>query len=369
MLFINLKADTMQKITINLWLSLILFVFIPSCNSNKTDTKDNTQKPTVKNETTYPKKACMLSAYIFKADGRKPPENSGEIIKDFEKLIDHKIASVLWYPTFSDNFPTKQCEKMNELGIIPHLTWELFFPESAEYNTMPIEGTYKLTDEVLAGKHDAYIEQFAADAKAYKHEVLIRFLHEFNGNWYLWSGNKNGRENGGPEKVVAVWKYVVDKFREIEADNVKWIWNPHGPSIDVPDEEWNNIKNYWPGKDYVDWIGMDAYNWYPKDPWGGKRPFRSFDNCFKELYTQCTQLGKHPIMIAEFGSPEFNYKGKTKADWISDAFSKIKNEYPQIKMLAWFHINKELDWRVNSSPESLEAFKKAVASPYFYGRK
>lgn len=223
-------------------------------------------------------------------------------------------------------------------------------------------------DEVLAGKHDNYISKFAADAKNFEGEILIRFLHEFNGNWYLWSGNKNGRDNGGPQKVVAVWKYVVDIFRAQGANNVKWIWNPHDPSVDVSEETWNNIAQYWPGNNYVDWIGLDAYNWYPKDPWGGMRPFRSFDNCFEKLYNESLALGNKPIMIAEFASPEFNYNGQTKADWIKDALEKIRNKYPRIKMFVWFHINKELDWRVNSSPESLQAFKNGISDKYFTGR-
>jgi hypothetical protein len=311
---------------------------------------------------------CMISAYVFQEDGRHLPENALDKIEAFETLTDTRLGSIMWYPTFADPFPMRECKMVRELGAIPHLTWELFYPEEADYNTMPIEGTYAVMDEVLNGEHDAYIEQFAKDTKAFGDRVLIRFLHEFNGNWYLWSGNKSGRENGGPEKVVAVWRYVVDKFREVGADNAKWIWNPHGPSVDVSEEDWNAIENYYPGDEYVDWMGMDAYNWYPQDPWGGKRPFRDFDNCFRDLYDRCIALAPDkPVMIAEFGTAEFEYKGIDKVAWMDDAFIKIKTGYPRIKMFVWFHINKELDWRVNSSPEALEVFKSAMADPYFIG--
>ena len=113
---------------------------------------------------------------------------------------------------------------------------------------------------------------------------------------------------------------------------------------------------------------MDAYNWYPKDPWGGNRPYRDFDNCFGELYKACKELSEKPMMIAEFGSPEFEYDGINKADWITDAFTQIKNNYPKIKLILWFHINKELDWRINSSPSSLKAYQKAIDDPYFIGK-
>ncbi|MEJ6711479.1 MAG: glycosyl hydrolase [Flavobacteriales bacterium] len=352
----------LQRITL-----CAIAIALSACTQNQQEQNTTTTKPLKESVANW--EGCMVSAYLFQEDGRVLPENSLELIEEFETLIEHDLGSVMWYPTFADNFPTKECNALKEKNIIPHLTWELFFPDSVAYNTMPLEGTYSLMDQVLNGNHDAYIEQFALDAKEYSDEVLIRFLHEFNGNWYLWGGKKNGAENGGPQKVVAVWKYVVDKFRAVGADNVKWIWNPHGPSIDIVADEWNNIANYWPGDAYVDWIGMDAYNWYPKDPWGGTRPYRDFDNCFRTLYDACTELGDQPIMIAEFGTPEFEYEGQNKALWIQDAFDKIKNDYTRIKLFVWFQINKELDWRVNSSDAALLKFKEGIKDPYFSAMK
>lgn len=356
-----------MRIIILFTISFVLMTVSCSENTENKILKQNANNDTIiKTEGNW--KGCMVSAYIFQEDGRHVPQNFEEKINNFEKLINHKIGSVMWYPTFADNFPTAQCEKLKKLGLIPHLTWELFIPDSTDYNTMPIKGNYKMMNAVLEGKYDAYIKKFAQDAKQFQSKVLIRFLHEFNGNWYLWSGNKNGREKGGPQKVVAVWKYVVDIFKSEGANNVKWIWCPHGPSVDVSPENWNDIVNYWPGNDYVDWIGMDAYNWYPQDPWGGKRPFRDFDNCFQNLYDACTKLGNQPVMIAEFATPEFNFNGNTKADWIKDALFKIKNDYPRVKMFVWFNINKEMDWRINSSPEAHMAFKKALRDTFFIGK-
>ena len=311
---------------------------------------------------------CVVGAYTFDIDGRIFPEDAEQRIRDLEELLGHEVGSIAWFPTWADPFPAKECELLNTLGIIPHLTWELFWPDENTNNTMDVgESGYKVMDEILTGEHDEYLENYAAAASVFGGKVLMRFMHEFNGNWYVWSGNKNGRENGGPQKVVAVWKYVVDKFKEAGAENVKWLWVPHGPSTDLSTESWNHLSNYWPGDDYVNWIGLDAYNFYPIDPWGGQRPYRDFDNCFRAIYDSCTAMSDKPVMIAEFGSGEFNYNGLTKADWIEEAFTKIKTEYPRIKLFTWFHIKKELDWRVNSSPESLDAFKSALEDPYFIG--
>jgi hypothetical protein len=289
-------------------------------------------------------------------------------IDDFERLINHEVGSVVWFPTWDDEFPLEACQLLYERGIIPHLTWEIFWPSIDPHHTRQTgpEG-YEVMDEVLNGKHDEYIDRFAKDAKEFNQTLLIRFMHEFNGNWYVWSGNKNGKANGGPDKVVAVWRYVVDKFKQAGADNVKWLWVPHGPSTDLSTDAWNNVSNYWPGDAYVDWIGLDGYNFYPVDPWGGQRPLRDFDNCFRALYDSCAKLGDQPMMIAEFGTGEFENEGFDKAAWITDAFTKIKTEYPRVKIYTWFNINKELDWRANSSPEALEAFVNAMEDPYYIG--
>jgi endoglucanase len=66
------------------------------------------------------------------------------------------------------------------------------------------------------------------------------------------------------------------------------------------------------------------------------------------------------MMIGEFASTE---TGGDKAAWITDTFQRIPDGYPQLRMIFWFNINKETDWRINSSDTSLESFKKAIAAP------
>jgi len=310
---------------------------------------------------------CVVGIYPENGNRKLPAGNLHEI-DDFEALTRHKVGSVEWFPTWDDEFPSRACKELADRGIIPHLTWELFWPSKDPNNarTTGPDG-YHGFQEVLQGKHDSYIDRFAENAMAFNHTVLIRFLHEFNGNWYVWSGNKNGQSEGGPDQVVAVWKYVVNRFKAKGAHNVKWIWTPHGPSIDMSTDPWNHVSNYWPGDEYVDWIGLDGYNFYPRDPWGNARPYRNFDNCFRALYDDCAVLGDQPMMIAEFATGEFQHEGMDKAAWISEAFLKIKRAYPRVKIFTWFHINKELDWRVNSSAGALEAFRAAMQDPYYIG--
>ncbi len=354
----------MKKIIFNSLLLILFLIYFTDCKNKVIQEVETTTEKIVALDGTW--KGCVVGIYPGTGNEKLPAGDLLEI-DEFEALTQQEVGSAVWFPTWEDEFPTLGCNKLSARGIIPHLTWELFWP-SVDHNAVQTgPDGYIGFQEVLNGKHDIYIDRFAEDAKAFEKEVLIRFLHEFNGNWYVWSGNKNGQASGGPAQVVAVWKYVVDRFKAKGANNVKWLWTPHGPSIDRSTESWNHVSNYWPGVEYVDWIGLDAYNFYPKDPWGGTRPFRDFDNCFRQLYDDCAVLGKQPMMIAEFGSGEFEHENSNKAAWITDAFDKIKTTYPRVKIFTWFNINKELDWRVNSSPEALKAFKEAMQDPYFIG--
>ena len=85
---------------------------------------------------------------------------------------------------------------------------------------------------------------------------------------------------------------------------------------------------------------------------------------FKPLYDKLVALADKPIAIPEMASGEFTYGQITKADWIIHTFSRMKS-CPALKMFSWFNINKELDWRVNSTPAVLAAFRKMMSDPHF----
>ena len=59
-------------------------------------------------------------------------------------------------------------------------------------------------------------------------------------------------------------------------------------------------------------------------------------------------------------------QGTVKPDWITDALDQMNLNYPKIDAFYWFNaIINDCDFRVNSSPESLMAFRTAVSSTVF----
>lgn len=299
-----------------------------------------------------PEKGCYLGAFT-------PTEIGGQA--GFEALQGKPIAVEMNYyglGTPSD-FPVATFNAIVAGGAIPHMTWEPWAggnPAGPNYNNT----------KIINGGWDTFYRKYAKSIKAWGKPLFIRWGHEMNGDWYPWSGATNGGAtlNGygdptkadGVERYIDAYRHVVDLFRAEGVTNVTWIWCPN--IGDVPNEDWNRPENYYPGDDYVDWVGLDGYNWGTSvvgRGWG------TYYQIFNSSYQKFKAYGK-PMIIGEFASTEL---GGDKAKWIKEAMQYIKLVHTQIKCITWFNINKETDWRVNSSSTSLAAWKLAVADDYF----
>jgi hypothetical protein len=255
------------------------------------------------------------------------------------------------------------------------------------------------SQDIIDGRLDALVRDWASNMRQLAYPIFLRLGWEMNLKQGYWSGTHSFGPRGdqtwnnvdklytyfgdpkkpdGPERYVESWKHVRAIFCEEGATNVVWIWCPHHRSD--PDVEWNSPENYYPGDEHVDWVGFDLYNGgYVRSDSRGQF-LLSFDEIFiifiryhgPELYKQHQNK---PIILAEVGCLQTmpaNVIGD-KAAWIADAYNSIRNLYPNIKAVCWFskdkrHVPGEADWRVDSSPESLEAYKKAISDPYFLDR-
>jgi hypothetical protein len=114
--------------------------------------------------------------------------------------------------------------------------------------------------------------------------------------------------------------------------------------------------DYYPGDAYVDWTGVDGYNWGTTN--GG---WQTFQQVFREIYPLLAAK-KKPIMIGEMSCAQV---GGDKGKWIDEIIPTLRASFPLIKCLVWFDINKEADWRISSSPESEAAFTRMAGDSYF----
>jgi beta-mannanase len=228
------------------------------------------------------------------------------------------------------------------------ITWEPWrYHDPSEAGRPENQPDFSLS-AILDGKYDDYIRNWAIDLKNMPCQVFFRPMHEMNGNWYPWSGTVNGNR---PEEYKRAWRHIRSIFREVRNERLAWVWSPYTHS--VPDEAGNELSLYYPGDRDVDWLGLDGYNWGNSRSWSR---WQSFLDIFEKGYECLAKLapGK-PLMIAETGCTE---EGGDKGNWIAETWETLKDRFPRIKALIWFNINKECDWRVDSSPESANSFKK-----------
>jgi endoglucanase len=141
-------------------------------------------------------------------------------------------------------------------------------------------------------------------------------------------------------------------FRDAGAWNVRWVWCIDAGLGKVA------LNRIYPGDDYVDWVGIDGYNWGLQHPESG---WRSFDDIFSVAYRALCRLSQRPVMIAETASVEL---GGDKAAWIANTFAALPERYSRVRAIAWFNeLRPDGDFPVDSSPEALAAFREAIAAP------
>jgi len=266
-------------------------------------------------------------------------QNNLSQVDAYGAQFDKNASMVLWYIGWrADNdhsFPLSSCKNVYDAGYIPHIVWE------------PWIGI----DDFLSGNLDADLEKFGQDIAEFGNPVMLRWGHEFNGDWYPWSYNNN--ELVPASKWIEAYKYVHDKIIEAGGTNAIWLWSPNcGNGGKNPQD----FTLYYPGDEYVDWIAIDGYNWGTSQTWSS---WQLFAGVFGPTYNKIvTKYPKKPIMISEFGCTG---TGGNKAAWITDMFNQLKNNYKKIKAIVWFNVNKETDWRFNETVESTNAFKAGLA--------
>jgi len=260
---------------------------------------------------------------------------------------------VAWGDKEDEQFPAKYAKTIYNLGSTPFITWEPwlndFDRETHEMAPKEYPNKQGLID-IANGDYDFYIDQWAADLKEFKEIVFIRLGHEMNDPYrYPW-----GPQNNKPEDFIAAWRHVVDRFRRQNVDNVVWVWSPH-PAYYLYGE-------YYPGDEYVDWVGVGALNYGTVALWS---QWWSFGRIFGDYYNWLASFNK-PIAITEFGCLDV---GGVRNEWYTEALDSLPEKYPVLKAVIFYNndndfttLSKTLDWSLNNDSLSFEAVKKAIKS-------
>lgn len=284
-------------------------------------------------------------------------------MKSYAALSDKAPAIIMWYQPWAQDSPHEfdpaAVVSVYEHGAIPMITWEPWNP-GKDANTLKnpqAQPRYRLAN-IIKGNFDSYIKKFARSVKTVRGPVMIRLMHEMNGNWYPWNGTVNGNT---PEQFVVAWRHVHDIFEKEGATNVTWVWSINHES--VPSGSANRYSVYYPGDRYVDWVSISGFNWGTSSPGTLWHPL---DYWYAEPMAYLKSTRK-PIVVSEFACVE---QGGDKAAWIRDAYTRFRREYPAVKAVIYYNKREWQggaiqDWRINTSRASREAYRDAVSSSHY----
>lgn len=201
---------------------------------------------------------------------------------------------------------------------------------------------------------------WAERMKAWQKPVYWAFNHEPEAGI--------NRSKGTATDYINAFRALREVFRDREATNVKFIWIMTDYSFFVGAQDRRDAAKWYPGDDYVDAMGADAYNWFNCREgidtawWTLERiikPFRDFG---------AAHPGKE-LWLTEWASADDPLNPGRKGEWLGQAQALFKRpDYAQFKGVAYFDRfgGDQCFWQPNSTPAALSAFR-TMAQDSFYG--
>ncbi|WP_128379192.1 glycoside hydrolase family 26 protein [Streptomyces cavernae] len=249
-------------------------------------------------------------------------------VEDFAKKAGKKPNVVEFYSAWGDQYETRLVQNSWDYGALSYIAWEPFT---------------KSLKRIASGKEDAYIREYARSVKELNLPVAISFAHEMNGFWYPW-----GTKKATAADFVKAYRHIHDVFTQEGATQVIWVWSPNvvNPMPNV------KLKPFWPGEEYVDWVGVIGY--YAR---GGAATYATL---YEPTMRQVRAFTKKPFLIAETAAEA----GERKPSDIKDLFQGTAARDDVIGFV-WFNFDKESDWRITSGPATLRTFKEQAAGARF----
>ena len=240
-------------------------------------------------------------------------------------------------------------------GGVNTFSWHMYNPVTGKnfYDTTPgvpaiLPGGPKHADYV------ALLDSIAAFALSLETErgghvpIIFRPFHEHTGNWFWW-----GRKFCTKEEYIALWRFTVEYLRDVKG--VHSFLYAYSPNIAYgPDRESAYLERY-PGDDYVDILGLDAYVKDLSERIGDLR----------EVAELAQARGKIPA-LTETGYPK-GLSTTEQTDWYTKSLlAPLKNDTEARKivyLLVWRNAHKDHFWVPYPGHPAAEDFKAFRAAP------
>lgn len=190
------------------------------------------------------------------------------------------------------------------------------FPNTVVQSAMWMVGYWKITEYTAKGEYDRVIKKYINWVKSVDRPIYLRIGYEFD-------GPHNQLE---PREYVKAYRHIVDLMRKKGVDNVAFVWHSYAakPYKDYP------ISAWYPGDDYVDWVGISVFG----------HAYNGIDfGQYCDDVLEFAKTHKKPVMIAE-SNPIHGVDSNSADvwdDWFVNYFTFIYNK--NIKAISFINEN------------------------------
>ncbi len=179
------------------------------------------------------------------------------------------------------------------------------FPNTVVQSAMWMVGKWDVAKKAGKGHYDKVIKKYGAWAKSTNRPIYLRIGYEFD-------GPHNELE---PKQYVKAYRRIVDLLRKEGVNNIAFVWHSYASK---PFKDYK-LSAWYPGDDYVDWIGISVFG----HAYGG-----ADFGPYCDTVLNFAKEHKKPIIIAE-SNPIYGIdKENTEAwdQWFVNFFTFIYNK-------------------------------------------
>ena len=266
-------------------------------------------------------------------------QSGQDAIEDFERDIGRKIEAHRTFSDWDEPLADYSLERDIENGRLSFKGWKA-----------QKDGKLLKWSTIANGRYDAWIRRQATELRQVGAPVLLNFHHEPE-------NDVGSRGSGSPADYRAAWRRIVTLFRQEGATNVRFAMVLMSGSYHEKNSR-KDADSYYPGSQYVDYIGSNYFNGWPAKPGAENRSFREG---LAPFYRWGTSKGK-PLVIGTFGAQEHPDQPEHRSRWLQEAADTLE-EWPAVRLACYFNSSERYPYAL--SGPGLQKFREIANQRYF----
>ncbi|MDD4504345.1 MAG: glycosyl hydrolase [Clostridiaceae bacterium] len=288
---------------------------------------------------------------------------------------DPRIGAYSWND-IKNYFPKKNSAYLTYLHWEENIKSFDRYYQDAKENNIAVQLAWNIEDAQIdsvlknIASYESYIKATADYLGKLKIPVFLRF-----------AGEMNIKDNCKDSNSYIKAFIYVSKIMKDKAPNVAMVWSPN--DISAKDRTYDQ---YYPGNEYVDWIGISTYTYryfQGKKDWGNQQD--SIDSVFMtgDYANPLSKIkpiidvygGRKPIMLSETGVGHYSKLAREDvSDWAAVQLRRLYTYgpmvYPQLKGIYYFNANNDFitkydDYSLYGSSKFNTLYNELVSSSNF----